>query len=591
MRRTHTCGELRKQEVGEPVTLQGWVWHRRDLGGLIFVDLRDRSGTVQLVFNPEEVAEAHAVAEEWRPEWVVEIEGEVAARPHETINPNLPTGEVEVRVKRARTLSTSETPPFLIEEDPGALEELRLKYRYLDLRRPPLQRSLRLRHEMTLAVRNYLHEKGFYEIETPVLTRATPEGARDYLVPSRVNPGTFYALPQSPQLFKQLLMISGYDRYFQIARCFRDEDLRANRQPEFTQIDVEMSFVEPDDVIEVTEGMMRRLLEVAGLPSDVHFPRMSFREALDRFGSDAPDMRYGNELQDVTDLVADSEFRAFSAVAESGGAVKALRWPGGAAAGRARLDKLTDLAKAQGAKGLVWIQRREDEYKSPVAKFLGDELVAALCEATGVEVGDALLIAGDEWELACVTMGAVRKALAAEEDWVPADAGWRFCWVVEFPLLEHDAESGRHFARHHPFTSPHPDDLDLLESEPLKVRARSYDLVLNGVELGGGSIRINNSEVQRRNFAALGMDPAEAESQFGFLLDALRYGAPPHGGIAMGLDRIVMMLAGEQSLRSVIAFPKTASATDLMTEAPAPVSDEQLEELHISLKRTPPSED
>ena len=583
MRRTHKCGELRREQVGKTVCLQGWVWHRRDLGGLIFVDLRDRSGTVQLVFNPEEVAETHATAEEWRPEWVVEIEGEVAARPPETVNEALPSGAIEVRVRTAKTLSTAKTPPFLIEEDSGALEDLRLKYRYLDLRRPPLQRALELRHKMALAVRNYLDEQGFPEIETPILTRATPEGARDYLVPSRVNPGTFYALPQSPQLFKQLLMVAGFDRYFQLARCFRDEDLRANRQPEFTQIDIEMSFVEPDDVIELTEGMMRRLLEVAGLPADPEFPRLSFREALDRFGSDAPDTRYGHELQDVTEQVRDSDFRAFSAVAESGGAVKALRWPGGATVGRARLDKLTELAQEQGAKGLVWILHNEDGFKSPVAKFLGDELVAELCRATGTEVGDALLIAGDEWEVAAVTMGAVRKALAATEGWIPADGGFHFCWVLEFPLLEASEEAGRLMARHHPFTSPHPDDIGMLESEPLKVRARSYDLVLNGVELGGGSIRIHRSDLQRRVFAVLGMAADESQAQFGFLLDALEYGAPPHGGIAMGFDRIVMMLAGEKSLRAVTAFPKTASATDLMTEAPAAVDGEQLEELHIEL--------
>jgi aspartyl-tRNA synthetase len=584
MHRTHTCGELRSEQVGKTVCLQGWVWHRRDLGGLIFVDLRDRSGTVQLVFNPEEVAEAHATAEEWRPEWVVEIEGEVAARPPETVNDALPSGAIEVRVRTAKTLSTAETPPFLIEEDSGALEDLRLKYRYLDLRRAPLQRALELRHRMALAARNYLDEQGFCEIETPILPRATPDGARDYLVPSRVNPGTFYALPQSPQLFKQLLMVSGFDRYFQIARCFRDEDLRANRQPEFTQIDIEMSFVEPDDVIELTEGMMRRLLEVAGLPADPEFPRLTFREALDRFGSDAPDTRYGHELQDVTEQVRDSEFRAFSAVAKSGGAVKALRWPGGAAAGRARLDKLTDLAKAQGAKGLVWILHNEDGFKSPVAKFLGDELVAELCRVTGTEVGDALLIAGDEWEVAAATMGAVRKALATDEGWIPDDGDFHFCWVLEFPLLEAAEEGGRMVARHHPFTSPHADDIELLESEPLKARARSYDLVLNGVELGGGSIRIHRSELQRRVFAALGMDATESEAQFGFLLEALEYGAPPHGGIAMGFDRIVMMLAGEKSLRAVTAFPKTASATDLMTKAPAVVDEQQLEDLHIELK-------
>ncbi len=583
MFRTHTCGEFRAAHAGEKVRLQGWVWHRRDLGGLIFVDLRDRSGAVQLVFNPEEVAEAHAVAEQWRSEWVVQIEGTVAERPADTVNESLPTGAVEVRVSSAVTLAKAETPPFLVEEDSGALEDLRLKYRYLDLRRPPLQRALALRHKMAIAVRNYLDEQGFYEIETPILTRATPEGARDYLVPSRVNPGSFYALPQSPQLFKQLLMVSGFDRYFQLARCFRDEDLRSNRQPEFTQIDIEMSFVEPDDVLEVTEGMMRRLLEVAGLPADPEFPRMTFREALDRFGSDAPDTRYEHELQDVTDIVRDAEFRAFSAVAASGGAIKALCWPGGAAAGRARLDKLTDLAKSRGAKGLVWIQRHEDGFKSPVAKFLGDEVITKLCEATGTGVGDALLIAGDEWEIACVTMGAVRKELARQEGWIPDDGGFEFCWVLEFPLLEAAAEEGRMTARHHPFTSPHPDDLDMLESNPYAVRSRSYDLVLNGMELGGGSIRNSRSDIQQRVFAALGISPEQARSQFGFLLDALDYGAPPHGGIAMGFDRIVMLLSGAKSLRAVTAFPKTASATDLMTEAPAPVDQEQLDELHIAL--------
>ena len=586
MRRTHTCGELRAEHAGRQVCLQGWIWHRRDLGGLIFVDLRDRSGIVQLVFNPEEVADAHAIAEEWRPEWVVEIEGEVSNRPAETVNEALPTGAIEVRVAKARTLAIADTPPFLIEEDSGALEDLQLKYRYLDLRRPPLQRALALRHRMSIAVRNFLDGEGFYEIETPILTRATPEGARDYLVPSRVSPGSFYALPQSPQLFKQLLMISGFDRYFQLARCFRDEDLRANRQPEFTQIDVEMSFVEPDDVIGLTEGMMRRLLEVAGLPADPEFPRLTFREALDRFGSDAPDLRYGHELRDVTEQVRGCGFRAFSQVAESGGAVKALRWPGGGDTGRARLDKLSEIAQGQGAKGLVWILRTEGRYKSPVGKFLGDEKMAALCAETGAEEGDALLMAGDTWEVAAVSMGAVRKALAHDEAWIPPDSGFHFVWVLEFPMFEASEEEGRLAARHHPFTSPHPDDVELLAGDPLAARARSYDLVLNGVELGGGSIRNHRVDVQRKVFTALGMSPDEAQSQFGFLLDALCYGAPPHGGIAMGYDRIVMMLAGEKSLRSVTAFPKTASATDLMTEAPATVDREQLEELGITLEGT-----
>ncbi|HJO30548.1 MAG TPA: aspartate--tRNA ligase [Acidobacteriota bacterium] len=583
MDRTHTCGELRAEHAGEKVCLQGWVWHRRDLGGLIFVDLRDRSGSVQLVFNPEEAAEAHVIAEEWRAEWVVLIEGEVAERPPETINEALPTGVVEVRVTRADTVAIAETPPFLIEEDSGALEDLRLKYRYLDLRRSPLQRVLRLRHKMSIAVRNYLDEQGFYEIETPILTRATPEGARDYLVPSRVNPGSFYALPQSPQLFKQLLMISGFDRYFQMARCFRDEDLRANRQPEFTQIDIEMSFVEPDDVLRVTEGMMRCLLEVAGLPADPEFPRMTFRAALDRFGSDAPDTRYGHELQDVTDIVRGCEFRAFSSVAESGGAVKALCWPGGGTAGRGRLDKLVELAKSQRAQGLVWVQHNEDGFKSPVAKFLGDEILSVLCEVTDTGQGDALLMVGDDWEIACLTLGAIRKKLAGWESWIPDDGSFNFCWILEFPLLEKSEEEGRMVARHHPFTSPHIDDLEMLESDAGAVRSLSYDLVLNGMELGGGSIRNSKDDIQRRVFTALGMAPEEAQSQFGFLLDAFKYGAPPHGGIAMGYDRIVMLLSGEKSLRSVTAFPKTASATDLMTAAPAAVDEEQLDALHIAL--------
>ncbi|MEE3273920.1 MAG: aspartate--tRNA ligase [Acidobacteriota bacterium] len=583
MDRTHTCGELRAEHAGEKVCLQGWVWHRRDLGGLIFVDLRDRSGSVQLVFNPEEAAEAHVIAEEWRAEWVVLIEGEVAERPPETINEALPTGVVEVRVTRADTVAIAETPPFLIEEDSGALEDLRLKYRYLDLRRSPLQRVLRLRHKMSIAVRNYLDEQGFYEIETPILTRATPEGARDYLVPSRVNPGSFYALPQSPQLFKQLLMISGFDRYFQMARCFRDEDLRANRQPEFTQIDIEMSFVEPDDVLRVTEGMMRCLLEVAGLPADPEFPRMTFRAALDRFGSDAPDTRYGHELQDVTDIVRGCEFRAFSSVAESGGAVKALCWPGGGTAGRGRLDKLVELAKSQRAQGLVWVQHNEDGFKSPVAKFLGDEILSVLCEVTDTGQGDALLMVGDDWEIACLALGAIRKKLAGWESWIPDDGSFNFCWILEFPLLEKSEEEGRMVARHHPFTSPHIDDLEMLESDPGAVRSLSYDLVLNGMELGGGSIRNSKDDIQRRVFTALGMAPEEAQSQFGFLLDAFKYGAPPHGGIAMGYDRIVMLLSGEKSLRSVTAFPKTASATDLMTAAPAAVDEEQLDALHIAL--------
>lgn len=589
MRRTHMCGHVSAVDVGAPLRLQGWVWHLRDMGGLVFLDLRDRSGVVQCVFNPEEAPEAHAVAQDLHPEWVVEIEGTVRMRPAEMVNEALATGALEVLVSAVRVLAESETPPFLIEEDSGASEELRLRYRYLDLRRPPLQETLALRHRLSLATRNFLHDRGFLEIETPILTRATPEGARDYLVPSRLQAGEFYALPQSPQLFKQLLMISGFDRYFQIARCFRDEDLRANRQPEFTQIDIEMTFVEPDDVMEVIEEMMRRQLEVAGLRNDVEFERLTFRQALDRFGSDAPDMRYGNELSDVTDAVRGCGFRAFSEVASSGGCVKALRFPGGADASRSRLDALSEVARKQGAKGLVWILHTEEGQKSPVAKHLGEETMTSLVRDQGVVLGDALLLVADEWETAALALGSVRTALAASEGW--AEPGMRFVWVTEFPLLERDRENGRLMARHHPFTAPHPEDLGRLEEAPLSVRALSYDLVLNGVELGGGSIRNHRRDVQNRVFAALGIDSAEAESKFGFLLDALSYGAPPHGGIAMGYDRIVMTLAGLTSIRHTIAFPKTTSAADLMTGAPALVDGEQLDALHLSIKAPTAPED
>lgn len=583
MRRTHMCGEPRPGDAGAEVRLQGWVWHRRDLGGLIFVDLRDRSGAVQCVFNPEEAPEAHAVAEALRSEWVLEVTGEVTERPADTINEALATGHVEVVVREARVLARSETPPFLIEEDAGAREKLQLRYRYLDLRRPPPQRALMLRHRLAMATRNLLDERGFVEVETPILTRATPEGARDYLVPSRVHPGSFYALPQSPQLFKQLVMISGYDRYFQFARCFRDEDLRSERQPEFTQIDLEMAFVESGDVIELTEAMMRGMLEVAGHDADVDFPRLTFHEAMNRFGSDSPDLRYANELVDLTELVGDSEFRVFAEVAAAaGGAVKGLPFPGGGETSRSHLDRLGELAREQGAKGLVWIRHRGDELVSPVGKFLGEDKMRELTEAAGVGPGDVLLMVADDWEVACSTLGAVRTDLAASEGW-PA-ASLRFVWVVEFPLLEHDEQEQRWAARHHPFTSPHPADLEALEDDPETVRSRSYDLVLNGLELGGGSIRNHDPEIQRRVFRALGMEPEESERQFGFLLEALSYGAPPHGGIALGYDRIVMSLLGEDSIRSVIPFPKTARATDLMTRAPAPVDEEQLAELHLEVR-------
>jgi aspartyl-tRNA synthetase len=580
------CGHVGTVDIGAPVRLQGWVWRRRDLGGLIFIDLRDRSGVVQCVFNPEDNPDAHGVAHELRPEWVVEVEGQVEARPEEMVNDSLATGALEIKASAARVLARSETPPFLIEEDSGASEELRLRYRYLDLRRPPLQRTLALRHRLALATRNFLDERGFLEVETPVLTRTTPEGARDYLVPSRLQAGQFYALPQSPQLFKQLLMIGGFDRYFQIARCFRDEDLRANRQPEFTQIDMEMAFVEPEDVMEVSEGLLRRLLEVAGLPSEMEIERLSFRQALDRFGSDRPDMRYAHELSDVTDLVRNGEFRAFAEVAAEGGSVKALRFPGGAEATRSQLDKLSAIAQEQGAKGLVWILNKKDGFKSPVAKFLGDEMMASLAHETSVVKGDALLLVADEWEVAATALGSVRSYLAETEGWI--EPGLKLLWVNEFPLLERDRESGRLVARHHPFTAPLPDDLGRLEESPLSVRAQSYDLVLNGVELGGGSIRNHDVGVQGRVFEVLGIGAEEARAKFGFLLDALSFGAPPHGGIAFGYDRIVMTLAGLDSIRHTIAFPKTTRAADLMMDAPAAVDEEQLAALHLSVVNPEP---
>ncbi len=582
MKRTHRCGELRAEHVGARVLLQGWVWRRRDLGGLIFIDLRDRAGTVQCVFDPERAERAHAVARDWRAEYVVQVEGRVVERAPDNVNPRQPNGDIEVVVDEATVLAEADTPPFQLQEHARATEELRLRYRYLDLRRRPLQEALALRHRLALAARNYLSEQGFLEIETPMLTRSTPEGARDYLVPSRVHPGSFYALPQSPQLFKQLLMVAGFDRYFQIVRCFRDEDLRADRQPEFTQIDLEMSFVEAADVRALTEGLIVHLLAAAGLPAEPAFPRLSFREALDRYGSDRPDLRCELELCDLTPLFVGCSLRAFASLAGSdGSAIKGLRVPGGAAWGRGRLDRLVEQARAAGARGLVWLKHAAGGYSSPVAKFLGEPLIERVAEAAGLRAGDLLLLVGDDWEVAATALGALRRSLAEAEGWL--QEGMRFLWVTEFPLFERDDEQGRLVARHHPFTSPLAEDVALLESDPLSVRAHSYDLVLNGVELGGGSIRIHRRDLQQRVFAALGIDAAEAEQKFGFLLRALSYGAPPHGGIALGFDRIVMMMAGRSSLRDVIAFPKTTNATDLLTEAPAPVAAEQLEQLHIRL--------
>lgn len=576
---------LRAGDAGTVVKLAGWVQRRRDHGGLIFVDLRDRSGIVQVVFNPESIdAEGFALAESLRSEYVVAVKGAVVRRMPGMENPAIATGEIEVVAQELEVLNTAATPPFPIDRRVDVDESLRLRYRYLDLRRPELQENIALRHRVTQTIRTYLDEQGFFEIETPMLTRSTPEGARDYLVPSRVNPGSFFALPQSPQLFKQLLMVAGYERYFQIARCFRDEDLRADRQPEFTQLDLEMSFVDEEDIFALIEGLIVRLFkEAKGIDVPVPFARIPYDEALDRYGSDKPDLRFDLPLVDVSQVVAGSGFRVFAQAVESGGVVKGINagqgaggWP------RREIDQLGDFAQKHGAKGLAWIVYGRSEPRSPIAKFLSEEELAAVGEAMGASEGDLLLFVADKKELANDVLGRLRRLLGEKLGLIP-EGVYSFCWIVDWPLLEWDEEAKRFQAMHHPFTSPRSQDIDLLETAPEKAKARAYDLVLNGFELGGGSIRIHQRDVQARLFRALGIDDQAAEEKFGFLLEAFRYGAPPHGGIALGLDRLVMLMAGGDSLRDVIAFPKTQRAMCLMTEAPAPVEEEQLQELHLRL--------
>ena len=575
--RTHGNGELRAEHAGEEVVLTGWVDRRRDLGGLIFLQLRDRSGIVQVVCDPARAEQAAAAAKQLRHEFVIGVKGKVELRSEENRNPEMPTGDVDVVTGEIVIFNDSETPPFEPRLDTSAGEELRLEYRFLDLRRPNLQANLILRHVATLAARNFFSEEGFVEIETPILTRSTPEGARDFLVPSRVNRGKFYALPQSPQLFKQLLMVSGFDRYVQIARCFRDEDLRANRQLEFTQIDVEMAFVEPDDIFEVIERLMVGLFKIIGRDALQPFPVISYQEAMDRFGSDKPDLRFGLELIDLSDLVKESSFRIFADTVKNGGFVKGIPVPGGANLSRKQLDQAEQLVKKHGAKGLVWAKWSEEGFSGPGAKFLGDGLCEALFRSGECDPGAALLMVADSRRTTCTALGELRLHLGRDMGVINEEL-LKFVWLVDFPLFEPD-ENGRPASVHHPFTAPHPEDLDLLESEPLKVRSRAYDIVLNGEEIGGGSIRIHDQEIQRRVFNALGIGEEEAKEKFGFLLEALSYGAPPHGGIALGWDRIVAMLAGEQAIRSVIAFPKTTSGVCLMTKAPAAVDAEQLKEL------------
>lgn len=582
LKRTMMCGEPREEHVGKKITLMGWVQRNRKLGGLEFIDLRDKSGIMQVVFGEEINAEAFEIAKGVRPEYCIAVTGEVVKR--ESVNENMPTGFVELKCESIKVLSESETPPIIIKENLDTAEDIRLKYRYLDLRRPDMQRIFDIRSKTTKAIRDYLEEHNFLDVETPVLGKSTPEGARDYLVPSRNYPGMFYALPQSPQIYKQLLMMSGFDRYYQIAKCFRDEDLRANRQPEFTQVDMELSFVEQEDIMELNEGLIAHVFKkVAGVDVQLPIKIMTFKDAMEKYGSDKPDLRFGMEITDITEDVKDMDFVVFKSAIEAGGSVRALCLKGGASLGRKPLDKLGEFVKTYKAKGLAWIQLKEGEVKSSIAKFLTDDVTKAIVNTMNAEEGDAILIVADKNSVVFPSLGALRLQLAKEFDLIKDKNEFNFTWVTEFPFFEYSEEEERFKACHHPFTAPMDEDLEFVESDPGRVRSKAYDLVLNGEELGGGSIRIHDTAIQERMLRALGFTEERAWESFGFLLQALKFGAPPHGGLAFGLDRMIMFLAGTENIKDVIAFPKNQNAYCYLSEAPNIVDEKQLNDLGISI--------
>ncbi|BDC02567.1 TPA: aspartate--tRNA ligase [Clostridium perfringens] len=580
LKRNIMCGDARESHIGQKVTVMGWVQRNRNLGGLQFIDLRDREGILQVVFNDDLGEEILEKAKSIRPEYCIAVTGEIVKR--ESVNPNMPTGMVELKAEELKILSESDTPPIYIKEDLDAAESIRLKYRYLDLRRPDMQNIFKIRHKTTKAIRDYLDQNGFLEMETPILTKSTPEGARDYLVPSRNYPGMFYALPQSPQLFKQLLMVSGFDRYFQIVKCFRDEDLRANRQPEFTQVDLEMSFVEQDDVMALNEGLIKHVFkEVLGVDVKTPIKRMTFKDAMEKYGSDKPDLRFGMEITNLSDIVKECGFKVFTDAVANGGSVRGLCLEGGASIGRKDIDRLGEFVKTFKAKGLAWIQLKEEGVKSPIAKFFQEEELNKIIETMGAKTGDLILIVADKNSVVLKALGELRLELSRKFDLVKDKSEFNFTWITEFDLLEYDEEEGRYFAAHHPFTMPMDEDIKYLDTDPGRVRAKAYDLVLNGEELGGGSIRIHDTKLQEKMFEVLGFTQESAWERFGFLLEAFKFGPPPHGGLAFGLDRMIMFLAGTENIKDVITFPKNQNAFCYLTEAPNIVDEEQLKELGI----------